>query len=523
MATDYQEKRYIAITLGPIGRIMSYTQSTKSLWRASYFMSYLGKLLITDFFLHKKRKFLKPLLHEEMWTLQDGVGRFPDQYIFEAETDDYDILLTKRENVLESISLKIASALTSYSKNKAVKENVYTYLKDTLKIYMLEYIDLPIKTAENESQEDVQKDLRSRDARIVETCQKALNVMEYRDIYPLRCERNYLAEYFALDMFADDFLLIDAFSKGDITASITTSELVKYRLFDSIIEITAHKAMEENWFPKKDLFKDEKVAELAAKYKYIAYVSADGDHVGKAIGKLGIGMSNVLWEYSKGLTGLVETYGGKVIYSGGDDLVLFAPASDIFQLVSKIDDKFHSLLKDNKIGEKLNHESPLPTLSFGISISYYKFPMSESLYKAESLLEKAKDTGRNRIVWSIRKHSGQSIDSVFDKNHADLFKKALDIIKDYESGEIFLHSFGHYLLQHQEMLSYLLAQEQASQLLPNYIKATFDDEVHDYAKTLKNLIDYLLALSTKESDQSETVRKLHALLRYIELFTINEE
>ena len=522
MATDYKKKRYIAITLGPIGRIMSYTQSAKSLWRASYFMSYLGKQLITDFW-GKKRKFLKPLLHEEMWKLQDGVGRFPDQYIFEAEPDDYDALLAKRKNVLDSLSSKIASALTYHSKNKAVKDNVYAYLKDTLKIYILEYIDLPKKTVENKSLEDVQKDVRSESARIVETCQKALSVMECRDIYPLRCERNYLAEYFELDMFADDFLLTEAFSKDDLSASATTSDLVKYRLFDSIIKITTRKAMEENECHKKDLFEDVKVAELAAKYKYIAYVSADGDHVGKAIGKLGTDMSNVLWEYSKGLTGLVETYGGKIIYSGGDDLVLFAPTADIFQLVSKIDDKFQTLLEEKKIGEKLKDESPLPTLSFGISISYYKFPMSESLHKAERLLEKAKDTGRNRIVWSIRKHSGQSIDSVFDKNHADLFKKTLDIIKGYESGEDFLHSFGHYLLQHQEMLDYLLAQEQASQLLPNYIRTTFDDEAHDYAKTLKNLTDYLLALATQENDPSEAVRKLHALLRYIELFTINEE
>ena len=82
-------KQYIAITLGPISRIMSYTQSTKSFWRASYFMSYLGKQLITDFF-NKKRTFLKPQLNYEMWTLKDGVGRFPDQYIFAAEDKDYE-------------------------------------------------------------------------------------------------------------------------------------------------------------------------------------------------------------------------------------------------------------------------------------------------------------------------------------------------------------------------------------------------------------------------------------------------
>lgn len=67
------KKQYIAITLGPIGRIMSYTKSMKSFWAASYFMSYIGKSLITDVY-EAGRKFLKPLLSDKMFEMKDGVG-----------------------------------------------------------------------------------------------------------------------------------------------------------------------------------------------------------------------------------------------------------------------------------------------------------------------------------------------------------------------------------------------------------------------------------------------------------------
>ncbi len=516
-------KQYIAITLGPISRIMSYTQSTKSFWRASYFMSYLGKQLITDFF-NKKRTFLKPQLNDEMWTLKDGVGRFPDQYIFAAEDKDYEEVLAKREEVLQLLSQQIAKSLSH--KKPTAKDEVYAYLKDTLKIYILEYTDSSEEQSNNNPQDAKERNVQSDNIRIVEKCQKALSVMECQDIYPLRCERNYLAEYFEMDMRDDDFLLNDAFFKeGKVDSSN-----IKYQLFKSIIEITAVKAIEEGKISKTGIYKDKNIADLAPKYKYIAFVSADGDNVGKTIGKLGTKMSNVLWEYSKSLTGLVEDRGGMVIYSGGDDLVLFAPAANVFQLINEIDKKFQSLIKDKGIDKELKEiNSPLPTLSFGVSMSYYKYPMSESLQKAENLLCEAKDTGRNRIAWSVRKHSGQSTDSVFDKNQEGIFNNALDMINFYkpqkaEKGEdVFLHSFAHYLLQHQEMLAHILRQEQAPQLIQNYIKTTFDDTAHNYDESLDKPIKYLLDLSSKEESKEAVIQKLYSLLRYIELFIVKEK
>lgn len=38
--------KYIAITLGPITRTIEMAESTKELWAASYFFSYLAKKIV---------------------------------------------------------------------------------------------------------------------------------------------------------------------------------------------------------------------------------------------------------------------------------------------------------------------------------------------------------------------------------------------------------------------------------------------------------------------------------------------
>lgn len=76
------EKKYIALTLGPITRTIGLAESTKELWAASYFFSYLAKKVIFPF---RDRNFLLPLVDEQMFGTSNGAGVFPDRYIFEAQ------------------------------------------------------------------------------------------------------------------------------------------------------------------------------------------------------------------------------------------------------------------------------------------------------------------------------------------------------------------------------------------------------------------------------------------------------
>ena len=84
----------------------------------------------------------------------------------------------------------------------------------------------------------------------------------------------------------------------------------------------------------------------------------------------------------------------------------------------KMSTSFAEKILTEDIKQKLNNSNlPLPSMSYGVYISYYKHPMGEALAAANNLLYKAKNNGRNRIEFAIRKHSGQSIESFIDKNN----------------------------------------------------------------------------------------------------------
>lgn len=476
---------YIGITLGPIDRVMSYTQSTKSFWGASYFLSYIGKRMVEDLFLNKGRRFLKPLLKEEMWSIQDGVGRFPDQYIFQAKEGDWDSLMTQRDTILNELGKQVALTLKLSEKS----DEITCYLKQVVKIYLLE--------------------MQCTEAHAVELCQQQLSVMECQDIYPDNECCNYLMKYFEA-INQDQVLLNDAYGADD------PKKRNNNRLFPTIIE-RAGALRDHELKNMNELNDDAKVSQLAPIYKYIAFVSADGDNIGKALAKLGVKISDKLLSYNTRIVEVVEKRYGQVIYAGGDDLVFFAPIADIFLLIQEIDEMFNQLFSDKEIQSLLTeHKLTTPSLSFGVTIAYHKHPMSESLTLSEELLHQAKEQGRNRILWNMRKHSGQSIESPLTKPQLAL---ATDLIKGVRtSNHIFLHSVAHYLHQHQVVIAHLLGGESAEVQLQNYMDSTFDDDSHtNHTSMLQSIRTYLLKESQDHSNKLEVIGRMVALLRYIEL------
>lgn len=489
---------YIAITLGPLTRIMSYTKSMKSFWAASYFMSFMAKSIIKHFYL-KERTFLKPLMEHGvtyknmMWETQDGVGRFPDQYIFEAQKGDFERLIELKKSVFESVSDDICSVLNERNKSK-----VSEYLSQRIKVYAFE------KDFDKGSATD-----------IIDTCQRILSVMECEDIYPESETRNYLYDYFA-DIDKSKLLMTDAFG-----GTLPTSD---NRLFPTVIEFSAQEMKKSGL--KQSWFSDDKfIAGIRPAYKYIAYVSADGDNVGKAISKLGVSMSKALLDFNTVLNEKISNDGGRVIYAGGDDILFLCPVSSVFKIIQTIDSVFA-----DKIGglEFKENDLPFPSLSYGVSISYYKHPMGESMLLSSSLLDEAKKVdGKNAIVWNLRKHSGQSVKAVIRKSDSNSYAKARGIIDNHvkskgaTDGEDveFLHSLGHYLTLHKPIIESIIKGnivdgESMHSQLSNYINSTFEDDAHAQNK---NQIGDCIKFLCLTAEQNDSISALCSILRYIEL------
>lgn len=504
-----EPNKYIAITFGPITRVISYAKSTKELWAASYFFTYLAKQVMTPF---RGRTFLLPQLADEMYdnTKTRGAGLFPDRYIFRAQEGDFDTLCVNCDQLYINLGKAIGNTI-----NKPHKANdITTYLKNTIKIYCFEKEFL-------------------ESSNIVHECEDQLAVMELEDVFPQKEPCNYLSLFF--EKVNGSFLTNDAFEKN------------KVRIFETIIEYAAVELnSKEYWdrynlngneiqqirntaLPNKDVIPYLEENKLIKPYhKYIAIVKADGDNVTKTIkglkdeGKVVAEFDACLLKYNLRVIRLIEAYRGKAIFLGGDDLLFFAPVrnkkNNIFTLIKKINSAFNQEMKDLP--------NP-PTLSFGISISYYKHPMFEAIEMADEQLMKAKSGDKNQIAWHLRKHSGQISQSLIKKCKTTVYEQFIDLIKkgmvDKNHPENVYSSYTYWLIENKEMLAYILRPAESSETnrkvvteaLANYLKNTFNEPLHQKMDAYMNTLIQYLIVATSEISAEYAIDSLPAILRFV--------
>lgn len=474
-------KHYIAITLGPITRVISLAKSTKELWAASYLFSYLAKQLIRPF---KERNFLLPYLDPRMdqpeVTL--GAGVYPDRYIFEAQEGDFELLCKRVDQVLVDLAIDITAKLSL----KVDMSKVEEYLRHTLKIYFCEL-------SFNDSQAD----------QVVSCCEQRLATLECQDSYPLKEQKqeDYLPQYFS--RVNDSFLVKDGFG-----------EEKRGRLFETVLECASGRETTED------------TTQLLPYKKYIAIVKADGDNLTetikqlKAKGKDVTTLSKALFQFSTEAIACIKNFGGMAVFVGGDDLLFFAPVrrgdQTVFDLIRALDTAFKRCLN-----EALQGEAP-STLSFGVSMTYHKFPLFEAVEQAEGLLSKAKKApGKNHLAWCLRKHSGQIVQGLMPKANDSLYRQfgnLLAIAKDSQRTEEFFRSFTYWLSANRTHLAYLLSKpaESAARMLINCFRNNFNEDVHvGKASFEQQLVDYLLAAAKASEKAEQAIDELVAVLRFV--------
>ncbi|MBK8230642.1 MAG: type III-B CRISPR-associated protein Cas10/Cmr2 [Candidatus Eisenbacteria bacterium] len=86
---------------------------------------------------------------------------------------------------------------------------------------------------------------------------------------------------------------------------------------------------------------------------------------------------------------------GRVVYSGGDDLLAFLPLATLFRCLTALHDLFRA---PEALGSKV-------TLSAGIAITHWRAPLSQALELSREAEEKAKLT-RDRLVVTVDTRSG---------------------------------------------------------------------------------------------------------------------
>jgi CRISPR-associated protein Cmr2 len=247
---------------------------------------------------------------------------------------------------------------------------------------------------------------------------------------------------------------------------------------------------------------------------YVCIVQADGDNIGTTFQHLtkdgqNTDISGKLAAFGLKASKAVENAGGLPIYAGGDDLLFIAPVvgeddQNVFELIKKIDGYFQPISDEvknlglkNKDGREI-----VPSMSYGVSVTYEKFPLYEAWKKADKLLAQAKAVkGKNAIVWEIQKHSGSTHAGAFSKSDTSLYE-AFNSVIDNSNNEAVVSAVAHKLRDSEGLFALWVDKDEKTR--EARIDAFFDKVIDTVEnKKYKDSVKALLVELFKKTASSE--------------------
>ena len=454
--------KYSAINIGPIIATLGMARKPRELWAASFLFSHLMKCIYAE---AEKASavIISPAKPEKD---KNKVGIYPDRIYVKGETD---------------IKVIIREAIWTFYKD------LYNAGKRSSNNPDLDYFNVMSANCEAE-----------KESVAIATLNQKLDILE-------------LCNYTA-----------------DKDAAQTIYNIISKKAFSSLFEL----ATGEDKLPIPEL---EKIASIQrnghpevkekSHHRYFCIVQADGDNVGKTVSHKDLKDGEVL-RISKELVGfgikasqIIEDFGGLPIYAGGDDLLFIAPVigkdgAHIYKLLDNIEnDAFKGVkeavgclnLKDDG-GNKIE-----ASLSFGVSISYYKYPLYEALEAARNLLfGKAKNIKQKKAVaWSLRKHSGGTFDAAFSLKDVELKKQFEQLINATTDNDT-VSAIAHKLRQEEALVDVVLASGNQTRLDALFDKILeFDEDKSGYFNAVKAIMPTLYKVNGKKG----YIQALYGLLR----------
>ncbi len=454
--------KYSAINIGPIISTLGMARKPRELWAASYLFSHLMKCIYTEV---KKAgmTIISPAKPKED---KNKVGIYPDRIFIQGDLDVKRVL----NEALATFYIDLLGDGRRDSNNPD-----------------LDYFNLMSASCKAEKESLAIADLNQK-LDVMEMCNFAADKDAAQNIYKIISKK--------------------------VSSSLFQIATGEDRLPIPELEKIANKQRVAH--PEKT----EK-----SHHRYYCVVQADGDNVGKTVSHKDLKDGEVL-KISKALvdfgikaTSIIEDFGGLPIYAGGDDLLFIAPVigvegTHIFNLLEDIENKafkgVHDIvkslvLKDNK---GMDIEA---SLSFGVSITYRKYPLYEALESARNLLfgvaKEIKE--KNAVAWSLRKHSGGTFDCAFSLKNDDLKKQFTELIKTTTDNDT-VSAVAHKIRQFESLVSIVLESGKQDRLDSLFKKVLeFDVEKESYFNAVKKLMPVLY----NEIGETNYSKILYSLLR----------
>ncbi len=449
--------KYSAINIGPIIATLGIARKPRELWAASFLFSHLMKCIYGE---AEKTgaTIISPAKPKEE---KNKVGIYPDRIYLKGEVD---------------VKRVISEAVISF---------YYDLLGD--KTLNLSYFNLMSTTCEADKESEAIATLNQQ-LDILELCNYATDGDAAQTIYNIISEK----KDSPLFNLAEGKYIKDIKSIEDIAG-------VQRKGSDKIKEKSHH--------------------------RYFCVVQADGDNVGKTVshpslqdGKV-LEISKELVQFGLDATKLIDDFGGLPIYAGGDDLLFIAPVvgknnKQIFQLLDDIENQAFKGVQDKvgKLGLKDKDDNLIKaSLSFGVSITYYKYPLYEALESARNLLfGKAKGIKEKKAVaWCLRKHSGGTFEAAFSLKETELktqFENLIAATTDKDT----VSAIAHKLRQEEALVNIVLESNSADRLDALFEKVLeFDKDKASYFNAVKAIMPTLF----KTIGKKDYIQTLYGLLR----------
>ena len=480
-----EKEKYIAITIGPIFETLSLVSKPAGLWGASYLFSYITEQLTKKIQEKQGYEILTPYFEFDevdgaFYQASRGAGFYHDHII--VKNGDLECIGTIIKKVKAELGENIYYALRYDIKNEYSEDNkegnrgesiaeastesedkydinkVKTYINDYIRIYATEY-----ETEESEIS-------------VINELSVLFDGMELRcQTVPVEKE-NYIASFLDNDKIRYSFLVERLKNKGpgDWQLFRNTSD---YGI-KTLPDIARSDGDPKQW----------------KRYSYYAYVISDGDHMGTVLSQLKStesvrSFSQNCLLYNTKACKCIEEYGGIVVYAGGDDLRFLVPLTKydrdagcqktVFDLIMEIKECFEDVFVVKREGVNI---SASPTISFGVAITYHKYPLYETGNMAEDLLFTAKDSGRDSLSIYVQKHSGQSAKFVIhnlskSKNTNGLLSDLRDVI-GARINNTSMNSVLSHITQYTGLLDFAMQQQQRGDSGPidSFFKNVFADD-----------------------------------------------
>ena len=507
--------KYTALTIGPIIKSLTLAHRTKELWAASFFFSFLMEEIIKN--IVNKESIILPYPEKRDLIANNNIdpekiktaGIFPDRLILQSENGMFD-------DLKDSVNEAIKEAIKQFKINDYfidIKKYLNTHIVE------FEYKERPEKFNEKSKENEDNIIFQAND--FLATCELQAN-------YTAMDKSVFLKMLEKIDQ-SEKYKSI--FGKGDHFPSIIEiatrglefeKDFLKnnFKEEDDIIwNKIVDKGKEEKENNGINQIKDKKLKEEAIKkckfygklktsHKYIAIVQADGDNIRKIITDVAksenksdiFAFQKALSKFSLQATEKIVEYDGTPVYVGGDDLLFFAPVANsekhIFKLIKEIDHIFKTT-----VTSKYKDVKPKPSMSYGVSISYYKYPMHEALRSAQKLLfDKAKNTAnKNAIAFKVLKHSGQIFEAVLSKPLQPEFISMLD-----EDNGLAINSVIYNLEKHKTILKEVIGDKPK---LHNFFTNFYNEEEHKKVEGFICKVEELLYKTNEKITEQDTMER----------------